>query len=125
MEEQRIDDQSNDQDDVAATINEKDLAEKLDKIGWALFFVWLGISFLADLGTGIGLLGIGIITLGIQLTRNYSKLKVEGFWIIVGLLFVIGGLGNLSEVEIPLVPIVLILAGLALLYSVIKGNSQK
>jgi hypothetical protein len=102
------------------TTGQTDLAHKLSAVGWALFFIWIGISFLANLGVGLGLLGVGIITLGIQLIRKAYKLKLEGFWVVIGLLFLLGGLGNLLEVTIPIVPIVLILAGITLLYSIIK-----
>jgi hypothetical protein len=95
----------------------------LSTLGWSLIFIWIGLSFLANFGVGLGLLGIGIITLGIQLVRIYYGLKLEGFWIVIGLLFVLGGLGYIWEVNIPLIPIVLILAGLVLLYSIIKRKN--
>lgn len=97
-----------------------DLAHKLSAVGWALFFIWIGISFLMNFGVGLGLLGVGIITIGIQLIRKSYNLKLEGFWMVIGLLFVLGGLGNILQVNIPIVPIVLILAGVTLLYSIIK-----
>jgi hypothetical protein len=104
------------------TTNQKELAHNLSTVGWSFFFIWIGLSFLANFGVGLGLLGIGIITLGIQLVRLYYSLKLEGFWIVVGLLFVLGGFGYMWQINIPLIPIVLILAGFVLLYSIIKGK---
>ena len=101
---------------------ENNLGHKLSSTGWALFFIWIGIAFIAKFTIGIGMLGIGIITLGIQAARKSYNLKVEGFWLIIGLLFVLGGAGKAFEVKIPIVPIVFILAGLALLYSIFKGK---
>ncbi len=95
-------------------------AGKLDTIGWALFFIWVGIAFLLDFGFGVGLLGIGIITLGVQVTRTRYGLKTETFWIIVGILFFLGGLWQLFEPDIPLIPILLIVAGLIVLLSAMR-----
>ncbi|MGD2125631.1 MAG: hypothetical protein PVG99_06090 [Desulfobacteraceae bacterium] len=53
-----------------------------------------------------------------QTTRNL----LEGFWVVIGLLFVIGGLWTLFEPKLPLLPIVLILAGLVLIVSILKGK---
>jgi hypothetical protein len=100
----------------------RDLSHKLDAVGWGLFFIWIGIAFLADLGFGVGLLGIGIIVLGEQAVRKYLDLKLEGFWVVVGLCFVVGGLWELLAVELPLVPILLIVAGIAILVSIFKGT---
>ncbi|MFC1694280.1 hypothetical protein ACFL1R_12320 [Candidatus Latescibacterota bacterium] len=44
-------------------INKAELARKLDAAGWGLFFIWIGIALLSNVGWGIGLLGMGIITL--------------------------------------------------------------
>jgi len=95
-------------------------AGKLDTIGWALFFIWIGIAFLLDFGFGVGLLGIGVITLGVQIARTRHGLKTETFWVIVGILFVLGGFWQLFEPGIPLIPILLIVAGLIVLLSVIS-----
>ncbi|UCC80607.1 MAG: hypothetical protein JSW64_04410 [Candidatus Zixiibacteriota bacterium] len=95
-------------------------ANKLDTMGWALFFIWVGIAFLLDFGFGVGLLGIGVITLGVQVARTRYGLKTETFWIIVGVLFFLGGLWQLFEPDIPLIPILLIIAGLIVLLSVMR-----
>ncbi|UCE05202.1 MAG: hypothetical protein JSW07_16505 [bacterium] len=99
-----------------------DLAKKLDVAGWGLFFIWIGIAFLANFGFALGLLGVGIITLGGQAAHKYFDLKIEGFWVVVGLLFVIGGIWDLFELKLPLVPILIILAGIVLLISVFWGK---
>jgi hypothetical protein len=103
-------------------MSESDLAKKLDAAGWGLFFVWVGIAFLANLDLGVGLLGVGVITLGGQAARKHFNLKLEGFWVVVGLLFVVGGLWAWFGVELPLVPILLVAAGLALLVSAFRGR---
>ena len=100
----------------------EDTARKLASAGWALFFIWIAIVLLAGLPAGIGLLGVGIITLAGQIARRCSGLPLEGFWAVVGCLFVLGSVGELMGVELPIVPIALILAGLVILVSVLKGK---
>jgi hypothetical protein len=102
-----------------------ELARKLDAVGWGLFLIWLGVVLLAKAQTSVALLGIGIIMLGVQLARVVLKLKVEGFWFVVGLLFVVGGLWQLADTRIPLVPILLIAAGLALVLTRFLPRQQR
>lgn len=96
------------------------VAHKLNAAAWGVFFVWVGVALVANLGWGPGLLGVGIITLGGQLARRYFDLGVERFWIAVGLLFVLGGLWELLGVQFSLGPILLIAVGVALLVSAIR-----
>ncbi len=118
MTNQGLDEEST--PDVEQKTNEAhNLADKLPAIGWSLFFIWVGIVLLVKLDAGVGLLGVGVITLAVQVVRKYLNLKLEGFWVVIGLLFVVGGLWELFEPNLPLVPILLIVAGAALLVSVV------
>ena len=83
-------------------------------------FIWVGISILAGFSFAIGLLGVGIITLGVQLVRKFYNLKQEGFWFVVGILFILGGIWELLKIEVQLVPIIIIVAGIVILISVFK-----
>jgi len=96
------------------------VAHRLDAAAWGLFFVWVGIALIADIGWGVGLLGVGIITLAAQFARKRFGLAREGFWLVVGLLFVLGGVWELLGVQFSLVPLVLIAAGVALLVSAFR-----
>ena len=100
------------------------LNKKLDAAAWGIFFIWTGIAFLADVGWGAGLLGVGIITLGAQVARRYFALKFEGFWLAVGFLFVVGGFWKLVNVQLGLLPILCIVAGIALLASIFVGRAR-
>lgn len=122
MKSQRLDEESTEEVEELKTAEKRDLAKKLDAAGWRLFFIWVGIAFLANFDIGVGLLGVGVITLGGQAARKYFNLKLEGFWVVVGLLFVVGGLWELFEAKVSLVPILIIVAGLALLISAIGGR---
>lgn len=98
-------------------------ADTLAIVGWALFFIWIGVALLLNVGFHIGLLGVGIIILAMQGVRLSSKQKLEWGWVVVGLLFVIGGLGGLFEMRRSLMPILFIVAGVVLIISIIiKGK---
>lgn len=112
----------NDHDQMA--VNRRTLNRKLEAAGWGLFFVWVGIALLAHLGWGAGLLGVGIIVLGAQAARKYFDLKLEGFWVAVGFLFVVGGIWKLFNVQLGLLPILCIVAGVALLGSTLVGGRE-
>jgi len=106
------------------TEERSELAHKLAAVGWSLFFIWIGVVLLMEGGVGIGLLGVGVITLGVQTARKYHRLTLEGLWVVVGLLFVVGGLWQLFEAKLPLVPILLIVAGVALLVWTVRGKHR-
>jgi hypothetical protein len=91
-------------------------------VGWGLFFIWVGICYIAGFGFTVGLLGVGVIILAVQLARTFSGIKFEVFWVVVGILFVLGGIWNLLKIEFDLVPILLILAGALLLVSAFTGK---
>ncbi len=102
-------------DKMKAFMEQEDRSSLFDVVGWALFFIWVGSAWLMGFSLGVGLLGIGILTLGMQGIRYFNHVKVEGFWLVVGLAFVVGGFWELWSVAIPLAPVVLIGLGIGLL----------
>ena len=102
-----------------------EIERRIEAIAWGLFFIWVGIAFLANVNDGIGLLGVGIITLGGQAARSYFNLKLEVFWLIVGGCFLLGGLWGFIAPDVALVPILLIIAGGVLLYSVLRKSMSR
>jgi predicted phage tail protein len=102
--------------------NRHAVSRKLDAISWGLFFIWIGAALIAHVGWGLGLLGVGIITLGTQVARKYFGLKLEGFWVVAGLFFVLGGVWELLHVRLGLLPILSIAVGVALLVSTLVGK---
>ena len=100
------------------------LAGRLDAAGWGLFFVWVGVALFAHVGWGVGLLGVGGITTGVQAARKYVGLRVEPFWLVVGFVFVAGGVAEFMKFEFDLLPLVLIVAGVALLVSALRERAS-
>lgn len=102
--------------------------EKRLEVGtWGVFFVWMGVALLASLPWGAWLLGVGVIILAAQGARRATALRVEGFWIVAGALFAIGGISQLARIEIhiALIPILCILAGAGLVVkAVVRRTAQ-
>ena len=102
---------------------EKKLGDKLSSFGWSLFFIWIGLALLLNIKVAFTLFVVGIVTLGVQVARKYYKLKFEGFWVAVGLLFLVGGLWEILKIEMPLMPLLLIVVGAAILFALLKGKN--
>lgn len=98
------------------------LDDKLDLIGWGLFLIWIGIAFWLDVGIAIGLIGVGVITLGEQLTRKLLGLHAEGFWITIGLLMLLGGVWQVFDVNMPLGSGILVLLGVIMVVTALIGK---
>ncbi|HET6936777.1 MAG TPA: hypothetical protein VFI72_18175, partial [Candidatus Angelobacter sp.] len=89
----------------------------LEGIAWGAFFIWIGIAFLLHLDWGAGLLGVGVLMIGKQIARKFMTLPVETFWMGIAILFILCGIWGVLNVSVSLIPIVCILAGVALVIS--------
>lgn len=90
-------------------------AGRIDAAGWALFFLWVGTASLLDVGWGLGLLGVGILTLVMQVVRRGFGLAYEGFWLLVGGAITLAAVWKLAAVNVAPGPIVLIAFGMTVL----------
>ena len=112
--------ENNVESEASPTATNKGMGKRLDAAGWGLFFIWVGVSLLMDLGSGVGLVGVAAIILLGQAARRRFGLRLEKFWVVVGVLFLLGGIWELYQVQVGLVPILLIVAGGALLLSLFR-----
>jgi hypothetical protein len=94
---------------------QSEIAGRIDSAGWGLFFVWVGVSIQLDVGWGIGLLGVGILTLVTQVVRRGFGLAYEGFWLFVGGAFTLAAVWELAAIDVSLGPILLTGLGMAVL----------
>lgn len=95
-------------------------------MAWGLLFVWVGVGTLAQVGWGYGLIGVGVIILGAQLARRFVVgLELEAFSTAVGLIFLLGGIWELFSVQVELVPILCIAAGVALILSALTARPAR
>lgn len=93
-------------------------SQRLDSIGWGVGLLWIGFAFLLEIGWGLGLLGIATIILGEAALRRNAGLKVEGFWIVVGIMFLAAAMWELLDIALPLAPLLIIFCGAAVLWGV-------
>jgi hypothetical protein len=103
-------------------MDNRGLEKKLEAAGWGLFFVWIGAAIITGIGWGTGLIGVGAIILCGQVARRYLVVKTEGFPILLGSLFVIGGIWELFTIQSSLAPVLCIIAGLAMLASALLSK---
>ena len=113
-------------DHVVGTADERTVVlKRLEGLAWGLFFVWIGVVLLNDLGWGIGLLGFGLIILGGQLMRRRVAGNFETFWLLVGTFIAMGGIWVMLGIRVGLIPVFAILVGVAMLVSVFISNPRK
>ncbi len=97
----------------------------IESTAWGLLFLWIGAALLARFDWGVGLMGAGAIILGAQLWRSNAGLRIEGFSILLGSLFLVAGASSLLGLDIDLFPLLFILGGVLLLASAWKNRSQR
>lgn len=112
--------------------NTRALIKKLDAVGWGVFFIWMGTAFLANVGWGVGLLGVGVIALGAQAARKYFGLPLERFWLVMGSVFIVWGVWRLLKIQlggvpipVNVLPIVLIAVGVVVVVSALVRKPPK
>jgi hypothetical protein len=106
---------------------------RIDATGWGVFFIWVGVSLVANLGWGIALLGTGAISLGVQFARRQSALPVDGWSVGFGGCLTVAGLLQwlavpLGEAPLPawVVPSAFAALGVAILVSTwVRRHGQK
>ena len=113
---------SNDSEQQEGNKRKGNLASTMDTVGLGLFLIWIGIAFWLKL-VGWGLIGAGILALGDQAVRKCLGMKLEGPWVLVGALLVLSGIGEQFGTELPLAPILLIVAGIAILVSLLRQKA--
>ena len=70
------------------------LNKRLEGIGWGLFLIMLGGFGLVPGETipkGLWPIGVGVIMLGLNVTRYFYKLKMSGFTTFLGIVAIISG----------------------------------
>ncbi len=101
-----------------------EIGGRLDAAGWGAFFLWVGYALLAEISIGWGLFGVGVITLLGQAARRAFAVPVEGFWLLVGIAFLVGGLWNVLAVDIPLAPVVMLVIGAILVLGALLRSGE-
>ncbi len=77
------------------------LNKRLETIGWGLFLIMLGGFSLVPNETipeGLWSIGVGVIMLGLNVTRYFYKIKMSGITTFLGILALLGGIAELLGV---------------------------
>jgi hypothetical protein len=96
-----------------------------ERVGWGLFLVMLGaVDLIPGTPSGSWLLGAGVILIAICAWRLQRRLKLSWFTLGLGVLTLSEGAAELHGVELPLLPIVLIVIGVRVLVGVATRERQ-
>jgi hypothetical protein len=90
------------------------LNKRLESIAWAFFLIMIGGIGLVpkeQVPEGVWSIGVGLIMLGLNAARYYYKIKMSSFTIVLGILALLTGAGELLGVDLPGLAILLILIG--------------
>jgi hypothetical protein len=102
------------------TANGKGYAETLEKTGWGLALVWIGVAIVLNVGWGAGLFGLGAIILAGQLMRRFLPAASNWFAVAFGVCLCFAGLGSVFGsrfANLDLLPILSIAIGALLVVS--------
>lgn len=101
---------------VEAVIDEDkaDLNKRLESIGWGLFLIMLGGFVLVPheiIAGGVWSIGVGVIMLGLNLTRYFLGIKMSGFTTFLGIISLISGVLQVAGMDVLEGAIFLIILG--------------
>jgi hypothetical protein len=94
------------------------LNRRIEDIGWGLLLVLTGGVLLVPderIPQGSWLIGAGVILLGLNLVRSLNGIAINWFSTIMGILAFIAGAGEYYGVDLPLLPLFLIVIGASLI----------
>ena len=97
-------------------------SRRIDGIPWALFFIWTGAAMLLDVGLAWWLLGTSAIVLGTQAALYSHGANIHGFWVSCGVVLLAWGLSELFAFEWPLVALLMLATGFAMLGSALRST---
>jgi hypothetical protein len=103
---------------LAEEARAKALNKRLDTIAWACFLIMIGCLGLVpkeQFPEGTWLVGVGIIWLGLNVARYLNDIKMSGGTIVLGIVAIGAGAGDIYGLDLPVLPILLVLLGTHLL----------
>ena len=102
----------------------------LDSLSWGLFIILIGVgwyigaAYETDTGAYIAL-GVGLILLGLNLTRNQMGIKISKFSLFVGIVALAIGAAGVLGYALDLFLTVIILIGLFIIGEAIQKMMKK
>ena len=95
-----------------------EMDQRIDRIGWGLFFILIGGLWIVpeeSVPEGTWLTAIGVLLLAVNAWRLASGLPLHLWTSIAGTFALLAGIGLFSGLDLPVLAIALILAGVATL----------
>jgi hypothetical protein len=87
------------------------------------FFALAGEKF-GLVPQGTWLIGTGLIMLGLNGVRYFNGIKMHGFTLVLGLLTLLAGLGDLFHLKLPLFAIFVIFIGVSIILKPLLAKSS-
>jgi hypothetical protein len=105
----------------AAPADDSVRVKQLDSVATAVFFIWIGLAVLVQIGWPWSLFGVGLILIGHQAALWRMGEKMNGFRLVCGAVFLFSAVWGLLGMTWPLVPVLLILIGIGSLWNAVFG----
>ena len=61
------------------------------------------------------LIGLGALFIGLNIVRYFYSQKISKFWSVIGFILIVIGLGEFFSLEIPVIPVVIIVIGISMI----------
>lgn len=92
------------------------LDRRLSDVGWGLLFMLTGLIWMVPQAVpqGTWLFGVAAILIGINVVRYLKHIRISGFSLTLGFFALLGGVGQLWRVDLPLLAICLFVIGVSL-----------
>lgn len=87
---------------------------RLNDIGWGLLFILTGLVWMfpaEQVPEGAWLFGVAAILIGVNVVRYLKHIAMSGFSLVLGLLALLGALGQSWRMDLPLLAICLLIIG--------------
>lgn len=96
-----------------------------DALMTGAILVWLGLVVLAGVGWSAGLLGVGVILLLEQALQWRWNATYDGFYLSAGAIALIAGGAGVASIDVPVVAIALIVAGLWTARTALRSRAKR
>jgi hypothetical protein len=97
-------------------------ARSVDSIGWALFFMWVGIALLASFSWTVSLIGTAAIILAVQGTLFVRGERLDVFMAAVGVVLLIGAVSDIYGSVWSFFPALLVVIGIAMFVETVRAH---
>ena len=101
----------------------------LTSLAWGVFFVWIGLSWIASEYYGVSMeayvaLGVGLILIGLNVARTWFGMRLSKFSLFIGIIALIFGGTALMGYALPLWQTILVLIGLFIIAEALSSLAK-